>query len=53
MSSILDIVELRHKAKAYINDFASRGDSINWWNGLLLATARIDARFDILKEVVA
>lgn len=53
MSSILDIVELRHKAKAYIDDFASRGDSINWWNGLLLATARIDARFDILKEVVA
>ena len=53
MSSLLNIEELRQKAKDYIEEFVARGDSRNWWNGLLLATSKINDRFYFLKEIVS
>lgn len=53
MNSRLNVEEIRKMAAAFIDEFVARGDSNNWWNGLLLATARVNERFDILKEIVA
>jgi len=53
MNSRLNVEEIRQKAAAYIDAFVARGDCMNWWNGLLLATAKLNDRFDILKEIVA
>lgn len=39
--------------RTFVGEYAARKNTENWWNGLLLSTAIVDDRFDILKEVVA
>jgi epoxyqueuosine reductase QueG len=51
--SNLTVSRLRETAQDYVAAEPGRSNTQGWWRKTLLATARVDARFDRLKEMVA
>jgi epoxyqueuosine reductase len=49
----ITVTELRNFVREYTAEESGRPDTGDWWQTPLLATAPIDARFDVLPEIAA